>query len=125
MRANERLEAVFRLLFQSPTLPVAPVIDRGGFTAASFGKSEIGEACVYNGVTYTDRRAFMQEYYAANRKAIKNKFGDDNNDSEIAKTIDAYLEEVALMAFRPVIVVHISEGTDGVPQELLFDGREE
>ncbi len=132
---NDNIKDLMKLISENPELPIICMVesevigDDIGRWMAQIGYSKVGEFAMYNERFYTDREEFTEEYYDNNDEILDERFGynprmsypdalkrykkeDVDANKEAEKCLEAYLDEVADLAFKRAIIVNIDTPDD-------------
>lgn len=145
MSMTENIQKLIDLAKEHPDLPIVAMVDGEvvggddyGRWVADFGSVEFGEYALFDDRFLEDREEFKEKYYDCNDDELCEKFGyepgineytlknghcarkryEENKENE--KRLEAYLDEVAELAFKRAIIVNI-DLPDDVEQ---FEGTE-
>ena len=112
MRRTENEAALLDLIKQNPDLPVIPMVygevvagDDFSTYMGAFGSSHIGEYAIFCERVYFNREEFAEDVYYK----YDDKLNECINDDE---KIDDFLTDLAEKAFRPAIIVYITDPSD-------------
>nr|DAN84807.1 MAG TPA: hypothetical protein [Caudoviricetes sp.] len=129
---ENNIQTLIDLAKEHPDLPIVAMVDGeivGGdgyaWWLGEFGSVTLGEYVLYDDRFDDDRESFKERYYDNNDISLCEKFGYDpgvnifslenghctkeeyEKNSESEKKLDAYLDEVAVRAFKRAIIVYI------------------
>jgi len=112
MNDNENKKDLLALIKQYPDLPVIPMVYGEVFGGddfysymGEFGYACKGEYATFGERVYFDREEFTEDVYCRYDDSLNERFDDE-------KKIDDFLNGLAEKAFRPAIIVRITEPSD-------------
>ena len=124
---NENIKDLLRLIEEHPDLPVIPMVgqdivaDCTGEWAASFGKAEVKEMCIYGeNVIFREDKNAIKTVEALELEGLT----EDRTREESIEKLNGYLDE---LEWFEAIIVHIETPTVKIPDntetinELLGD----
>ena len=123
-KQKQKNEAFLKLIKKNPTLPIVPMVDGEVcaddccYWVGSFGSSHVGEYACYDDRYFEDREEFKEHYFDNNDEELCEMFnyeprltytkGDNEENKDNEKRLEAYLDEIANKYFKKAIIVYIN-----------------
>ena len=123
---NENIKDLLRLIEEHPDLPVIPMVgqdivaDCTGEWAASFGKSEVKEMCIYGeNVIFREDKNAIKTVEALELEGLT----EDRTREESIEKLNGYLDE---LEWLEAIIVHIETPIVKIPDntEKIYEVQE-